>query len=64
MHVNGDDFVLSRPTSLKEFLLELKYDPRQIVVELNGDIIHRSEYDSRTITNGDTIEIVHFIGGG
>jgi sulfur carrier protein len=35
-----------------------------VVVEVNGEIIDRSCYDTKAIADGDRIEIVHFVGGG
>lgn len=36
----------------------------RIAVEVNREIVPRSEFDRFTIKDGDTIEIVHAIGGG
>lgn len=35
-----------------------------IAIELNGHIVPRSTYDTVTLTDGDSVEIVHFVGGG
>ena len=37
---------------------------RRVAVELNQSIIKRATYAEQQITNGDIIEIVHFVGGG
>lgn len=42
--------------------LELKSD--RIAIELNGDIVRRTAWPETTITSGDKLEIVHFVGGG
>ena len=36
----------------------------RIAVEVNREIIPRSQFDRYKINNGDIIEIVHAIGGG
>jgi len=49
---------------------ELQLDPREVVVEHNGEIIrHRlagpdGPLSHRLLSAGDTLEIVHFVGGG
>lgn len=55
---------LESGTSLNEIvgLLELKSD--RIAVEHNGTIAQRALWDQARVTNGDRLEIVHFVGGG
>jgi sulfur carrier protein len=45
-------------------LKKYKIDSKKIAVELNGKIINKNKYKLINIKNKDTIEIVHFIGGG
>ena len=42
----------------------LGLDARKVAVELNLEIVPRSAYQGTAISDGDRIEIVHFIGGG
>ena len=35
-----------------------------VVVELNRDILERDSYEDVPVRDGDTIELVHFVGGG
>ncbi|HEX3724097.1 MAG TPA: sulfur carrier protein ThiS [Nitrolancea sp.] len=35
-----------------------------VAVEQNGTIVPRSEFTTREVVDGDTLEIVHFVGGG
>ena len=35
-----------------------------VVVELNHDIIERDRYQDHAVSEGDTLELVHFVGGG
>jgi thiamine biosynthesis protein ThiS len=35
-----------------------------VVVELNRDILARDSYSDVEVTDGDTVELVHFVGGG
>lgn len=43
---------------------ELGLDGRLVVVELNGQIIRRTEIDDIVLRDDDRVEIVHFVGGG
>jgi sulfur carrier protein len=37
---------------------------RRIAMEVNREILSRSQYDSHEFTDGDQVEVVHAIGGG
>lgn len=64
MQLNGKNYELSSPTVLSEFLAQEGYIASQIAVEVNLEIIPKSEYDKFTLKNSDTVEIVKFMGGG
>jgi thiamine biosynthesis protein ThiS len=49
---------------ISNLVAELALDPRKVAVERNLAIVPRSAYGSTPIMDGDTIEIVGFIGGG
>lgn len=47
------------------FLLEQEgYKNTYIAVECNGEIVKKSEYDSKILYDGDCLEVVNFVGGG
>ncbi len=63
--VNGERRDVAQGTTLAGFLAELKIDPRMVVVELNRTILRdRDAYAALPLSEGDTLEIVHFVGGG
>lgn len=43
---------------------ELNLQPERIAVEQNGQIIPRSMWTTATVSDGDRLEVVHFVGGG
>lgn len=46
-------------------LLEARgHAPKAVVVELNGEILPAADFAGRTLADGDTVEIVQFVGGG
>ncbi|HEU4566187.1 MAG TPA: sulfur carrier protein ThiS [Gemmatimonadaceae bacterium] len=63
--VNGDERRLPAGASLGDLLRAHALDPRMVVVEHNRTILRdRSAFDALPLGDGDTVEIVHFVGGG
>jgi sulfur carrier protein len=63
--VNGQPRIAGQDVSVAELLEGLNLDPRLVVVELNRTILRdRSQFPSLILRDGDTVEIVHFVGGG
>ncbi len=64
IYVNGQPREFAGATTLASLLDTLDYGQRRIAVECNGRIVPRGEYDTTRLSPGDTLEIVHAIGGG
>jgi thiamine biosynthesis protein ThiS len=62
--VNGESRSLEPGTSLGQLLENLGLEGKRIAVEVNRDIVPRSEYDDFRLSENDTIEVVNAIGGG
>ena len=62
--VNGEERLVADGRTIADLLAELRLGGRRIAVEMNRDIVPRAEYASRSISEGDRIEIVQFVGGG
>jgi thiamine biosynthesis protein ThiS len=63
--VNGDERRIPTGWTLSDLLASLELDARTIVIERNGKILRdRSTFDSLALESDDTLEIVHFVGGG
>ena len=62
--LNGERFELDSPTSVAALLAQLDIDPRRVAVEHNLNIIKRQTFSDILIGEGDTVEIVNFVGGG
>ncbi len=62
--VNGNERKLENERSLTDLLAYLDLDPRAVVVELNQEIVRRPALDETTLSDGDQVELVHFVGGG
>jgi sulfur carrier protein len=62
--LNGDPFELEQPLTVAELLGRLAIDPRRVAVEHNLKIIKRQTFSEAIVEDGDTVEIVNFVGGG
>ena len=62
--VNGTPREVPAPATLADLLVQLALDPRQVVVELNREIVRRARLAEVRLTDGDAVELVHFVGGG
>ena len=62
--VNGESRTVEVNFSLEQLLKELDLQCKRIAVEVNRDIVPRSEYAGFTLNENDQIEIVNAIGGG
>lgn len=61
--VNGVELEITGKT-IAEYLAAANYDPKRIAVERNGDIVFRSRYEETVLEDGDSLEVVSFVGGG
>ncbi len=52
------------PLTVQEYLVSLGIDPRRVAVELNLDILPKAQYPTTILKEGDSLEIVQFVGGG
>jgi len=62
--INGQAREVPAVATLVELLEHLGLDPRAVVVERNRTIVRRADLPGAPVAAGDTIEIVHFVGGG
>ena len=51
-------------STLAELITELDLPVARIAIELNRDVVRRSDWGSTMLKDDDRIEIVHFVGGG
>jgi len=62
--VNGEQRPLASGFTVRQLLEELQIPLTRVAVEINREIAPKATYGERTLQDGDTIEIVHFVGGG
>ena len=49
---------------ISDLINELGLKAERLAVEVNGRIVRRADWPSTTLSEGDKVEIVHFVGGG
>ena len=64
VQLNGKEREVSRGLTVRALLEELELQPGAVVVELNREILERDSYGGVDVSEGDAIELVHFVGGG
>jgi sulfur carrier protein len=62
--INGETRTFAEMSDIAALVAALKLDPRKVAVERNLEIVPRSTYALVGLSDGDRIEIVHFVGGG
>lgn len=61
--LNGKPFNIDEPYTVENLLIKLELNGK-LAVEINRNIIPRSQFSSHLINSDDDVEIVHAIGGG
>lgn len=64
VHVNGDSTEVTGGTTLADLITQLDLPAPRIAIELNREVVRRSDWGSTMLKDEDRIEIVHFVGGG
>jgi thiamine biosynthesis protein ThiS len=62
--INGEQHIFEGPLTVASLLVKLGLDPQKLAVEHNLEIVRRSAYDATEVEDGDTLELVQFVGGG
>ncbi len=62
--VNGKFKSVKSDNKLSDLIKDLKIPVNKVAIELNKEIVNKTKLNKITLKNNDTIEVVHFIGGG
>ncbi|MBC7963518.1 MAG: sulfur carrier protein ThiS [Steroidobacteraceae bacterium] len=62
--LNGEKTEQKEGISIAGLLSQLGIGLERVAVEVNLDIVPKAGYDTHLLSDGDKIEIVHFVGGG
>jgi len=61
--INGLEKEVSS-SNVWQMLIDLDLNPEITIVEKNSNIINRDGYKTEPLKNGDTFELIRFMGGG
>jgi thiamine biosynthesis protein ThiS len=67
LQINGEERIFDdspTPLTLASLVDILGMKPDRVAVELNRDIVPRDRWPDTKLTEGDRLEVVHFVGGG
>lgn len=66
MHItiNGQKKEIAPSQNLREVIVRVSQSPAVLIAEVNGAIIGKAQWDALRVNDGDTIELVSFVGGG
>lgn len=62
--LNGESFACSNGSSLLTLAQSLELEGQRYAMELNKEIVPKSEHQSTMLKEGDCVEVVQAIGGG
>jgi thiamine biosynthesis protein ThiS len=64
VRINGKDRDVDAGLTVRSLIESLELHPSLVVVELNREILARDSYGETPVQAGDSLELVHFVGGG
>ena len=63
VRINGKELDAAGMT-VSQYLDGTDFDRRRIAIERNGQILPKAQYDETVLQDGDSLEVVSFVGGG
>jgi thiamine biosynthesis protein ThiS len=64
LHINGEQREFPDSLTVAALVAQLGMKPDRVAVELNMEIVPRTQWDATALKDGDKLEVVHFVGGG
>ncbi len=62
--INGESRDFTNISMLSDLVSQLGMKPDRVAIELNRELIRRDRWPETKLSDGDRLEIVHFVGGG
>ena len=62
--INGEERSFGPSLTLASLVQQLGMKQDRVAVELNRSIVPREQWSETSLSDGDRLEIVHFVGGG
>jgi sulfur carrier protein len=64
LHINGEQREFPDGLTIAGLVAQLGMKPDRVAVELNLEIVPRTNWEATILKSGDKLEVVHFVGGG
>lgn len=64
VHVNGEPREFPEATTVSGLIAALGLNPKNVVAQRNGDIVERAAFDDVALEEGDSLDLIGFVGGG
>ena len=61
---NGQPRTAKAGSTVADLLRELNIIPKYVVVQLDGEIVPRADFDQAALREGSKVEIITLVGGG
>lgn len=62
--VNGKVVACRDRLTVQDLLMEMGLVPGTVIVERNAGFVQRSEFQTTMVSDGDSLELIQFVGGG
>lgn len=62
--INGETKEISGELNLSELLRRFSLPQERIAIELNKEVVRKKDWENIKISDGDKLEVIHFVGGG
>jgi len=64
LKINGEPKDVAGVSTLADLVVHLAMKGDRVAIELNREIVPRTNWEATALKDGDELEIVHFVGGG
>ena len=62
--VNGEQKDVEAAATVLQLIEQLALSPKNVVAQLNDEIVERTEFGWARLCEGDRLELIRFVGGG
>jgi thiamine biosynthesis protein ThiS len=62
--INGQTKDITSAGNIAALVSQFCANKKHIIAEINGTIVPSTKWDSTSLKDGDTVELVAFVGGG
>lgn len=62
--LNGERHEIENQLTLDKLLEKFSLPKQRVAIELNKSVVRRNDWHATFVAEGDTVEVIHFVGGG